>query len=366
MIFGDIESLMNLVSSNFLCLWKTQKKRCWACGYTDVIRWGKQNGKQRFKCKRCGIFLTDNRPEQRVQNRFVWFRKWVLERQTYQTLSRDSGLCRDTLQRTFYQLLEKAPRIKIIKRDHVHLRIDATYFAKFCLVCYQDDFDGYTQLLRFTDGEHYEEIKEDLSNLLKLGIQIESITTDGHKSILKAIRKSVPDAIAQRCLVHIQRMCLLWLTQYPKHVAGQELRKLVLQILQIRTENDRIYWRREFLKWHESHKDYLNERTYNVGSGRYWYTHKLLRRSYITIKRALPNMFHYLSNPNIPKTTNGIEGYFSHLKNHLDIHRGLTVKHRINFIKWYIYFTNEKWVFLAIWHSSNIKKAAKRTALVLL
>jgi transposase-like protein len=81
------------------------------------------------------------------------------------------------------------------------LRIDATYFAKFCLVCYQDDFDGYTQLLRFTDGEHYEEIREDLVNLLKLGIQIESITTDGHKSILKAIKRSVPDAIVQRCLV---------------------------------------------------------------------------------------------------------------------------------------------------------------------
>lgn len=272
----------------------------------------------------------------------MWFRKWVIERQTYQTLSRDSGLCRDTLQRTFYKLLEKAPRIKIIKRDHVHFRVDATYFAKFCLICYQDDSDGYTQLLRFTDGEHYEEIREDLANLVKLGIQIESITTDGHKSTLKAIKKSVPDAIVQRCLVHIQRMCLLWLTRYPSHIAGQELRKLVLLILRINTENDRIYWIREFLRWHESHKYYLNERTYNEETGRYWYTHKLLRRSYITIKRALPNMFHYLSNSAIPKTTNGIEGYFSHLKNHLDIHRGLTVKHRINFIKWYIYFTNEK------------------------
>ena len=179
-------------------------------------------------------------------------------------------------------------------------------------------------------------------NLLKLGLQIESITTDGHKSILKAIKKSVPEAIVQRCLVHIQRMCLLWLTQYPKHQAGQELRKLVLLILRIKTENDRIYWTREFFRWHESHKDYLNERTINAETGRYWYTHKLLRRSYTTIKRALPNMFHYLSNPDIPKTTNGIEGYFSHLKNHLDIHRGLTVKHRINFIRWYIYFANAK------------------------
>lgn len=272
----------------------------------------------------------------------MWFRKWIIERQTYQILSRESGLSQATLQRTFYHFLEQAPLVKIIKRERVHLRIDATYFAQFCLVCYQDDLDGYTQLLRFTDGEHYEEIKEDLDNLLKLGIQIESITTDGHKSILKAIKKSVPDAIVQRCLVHIQRMCLLWLTQYPKHQAGQELRKLVLLILRIKTENDRIYWTREFLQWHETHKDYLNEKTYNTETGRYWYTHKLLRRSYITIKRALPNMFHYLSNPDVPKTTNGIEGYFSHLKNHLDIHRGLTAKHRINFIKWYIYFANEK------------------------
>jgi hypothetical protein len=308
----------------------------------EVIRWGKRGGKQRFKCRECGILFTNNRPLQKIQNRFIWFQKWILERQTYQILVRESGLSKDTLQRTFYQLLEKAPKIRIIKRQQVHLRVDATYFERFCLFCYQDDEDGYIQLIRFTDGEHYEEIKEDLDNLLKLGIQIESVTSDGHKSILKAIRKSMPEAIVQRCLVHIQRMCLLWLTQYPKHLAGQELRRLVLLILKIKTENDRIYWIQELQKWHECHKEYLQERTYNTETERYWYTHKLLRRSYTTIKRALPNMFHYLSNPKIPRTTNGIEGYFSHLKNHLDIHRGLTVKNRINFIKWYIYFTNEK------------------------
>lgn len=308
----------------------------------DVIKWGIQTGKQRFRCKNCDIFFTRNRPEQKVQNRFIWFRKWILERQTYKTLSRDSGLSRDTLQRTFYQLLEQAPLVKIIKRDNVRLRIDATYFNQFCVVCYQDNEDGYTQLIRFSDGEHYEEIKEDLDNLIKLGLRLESITTDGHKSILKAMKKSVPDVIAQRCLVHIQRMCLLWLTRYPKHPAGQELRHLVLQILKIKTNNDRLHWTGEFCKWHEQYKDYINEKTHNTDTGRYWYTHKLLRRSYITINRALPNMFHYLANPKIPNTTNGIEGFFSHLKNHLDLHRGLTIKNRINFIKWYIYLSNEK------------------------
>jgi len=220
--------------------------------------------------------------------------------------------------------------------------MDATYFEKFCMVCYQDHDDGYTQLIRFSDGEHFEEIREDLDNLIKLGLKIESITTDGHKSILKAIKKSLPDVIAQRCLVHIQRMCLLWLTRFPKHASGIELRRHVLLLLQIKTENDRIFWIKELKQWHQRHKVYLQEKTVNANTGRYWYTHKLLRRSYFTIKRALPNMFHYLANPAIPHTTNGIEGFFSHLKNHLDLHRGLTIRHRIDFIKWYVYLSNKK------------------------
>lgn len=295
-----------------------------------------------MKCKNCGIFFTRNDPSQRIENRFIWFRKWILERQTFKTLSRDSGLSIDTLQRLFYIYLSQSPSVKIIKRDSVHLRMDATYFRHFCLLCYQDHDDGYTQLIRFSNGEHYDEIREDLINLIKLGVHIESITTDGHKSILKAIKKSLPDVVAQRCLVHIQRMCLLWLTRFPRHLAGIELRRLVLQVLTIKTENDRLYWTRQLMSWHERHKGYLQEKTFNPITARYWYTHKLLRRSYFTIKRALPNMFHYLSNPKIPHTTNGIEGFFSHLKNHLDLHRGLTLQHRIDFIKWYIYLSNDK------------------------
>jgi hypothetical protein len=307
-----------------------------------VIRWGWQNKKQRFQCKNCGIFFTRNEPERRKENRFVWFKKWVLERQTYRTLCRDSHLSKDTLQRTFYRFLGESPSVRILKRSNVHLQIDATYFRSFCLLCYQDYDEGYTQLIRFSDGEHYQEIKEDLENLIKLGVQIESVTTDGHKSILKAIRKTLPDAQVQRCLVHIQRMCLLWLTRFPKHAPGVELRHLVLLMLKIKTDNDRIYWTREFRQWSERHKVYLQEKTFNPNTGRYWYTHKLLRRSYYTMKKALPNMFQYLSNHQIPHTTNSIEGYFSHLKNHLDLHRGLSIEHRISFIKWYIYMSNSK------------------------
>lgn len=266
----------------------------------------------------------------------------MIERQTFKTLSRDSGLSIDTLQHTFYAFLKQSPSVQILRRSKVNLRMDGTYFNKFCLICYQDNFDGYTQLIRFSDGEHYDEIKEDLNNLMSLGVDLESITVDGHKSVLKAIKIALPHITVQRCLVHIQRMCLLWITRHPKHIAGLELRQLVMMISKIKTDNDRIYWIRELDQWHERHKDYLQQKTIQPLTGRYWYTHKLLRRAYYTIKRALPNMFHYITNPKIPATTNGIEGFFSHLKNHLDLHRGLTLQHRMDFIKWYVYLSNKK------------------------
>ncbi|ATA72131.1 hypothetical protein CGC49_01665 [Capnocytophaga sp. H4358] len=43
--------------------------------------------------------------------------------------------------------------------------------------------------------------------------------------------------------------------------------------------------------WYEKHKAYINEKNINPETGRYWYTHKMLRRSYFTIKRVLPNIF---------------------------------------------------------------------------
>ena len=131
--------------------------------------------RQRFKCKNCGILFTRNDANQRLRNRFIWFYKWIIERQTYKTLSRESGLSKDTLQRTFYTFLAQSPEVKILKSKQVNLRVDATYFSSFCVVCYQDHTIGYTQLIRFSDGEHYEEIKEDLTNLITLGVQIESI-----------------------------------------------------------------------------------------------------------------------------------------------------------------------------------------------
>ena len=205
---------------------------------------------------------------------------------------------------------------------------------------YRDATIKFTQLYRFSDGEHYTEIKEDLLNLLDLGVQIESVTSDGHRSILKAVKEALPDALQQRCLVHIQRDCKIWLTKNPKSDAGSNLKQITSRLHKIESHFQLSFWLLELHNWHVEYQDYINQKSYNHQTNRYWYTHKMVRRSFMTIKRALPNMFHYLDNPKIPKSSNSIESFFGHMKGHLNIHRGLSYKHRKQYIKWYLYFKN--------------------------
>lgn len=253
-----------------------------------------------------------------------------------------SGYSERTLKRYFYNYLDEVPVLQIKPSEKVNLLIDATYFSNnLCLVLYRDNTVKYTQLYRLTDGEWYEEIKEDLQNLLQLGLQIESITCDGHKSLLKAIKTTCPDVILQRCLVHIQRMCRIWLTMQPKSYPGNDLRLIVNRLHTIQNYEQKNYWIVSLVNWHQQYESYLKEKSYSLQTGRYWYKHRTVRRCFTVIKKALPNMFHYLDNKRIPKSTNGLESFFGHLKSHVTMHRGLSKAHRRNFIKWYLYFKNK-------------------------
>ena len=200
----------------------------------------------------------------------------------------------------------------------------------------------YTQLYRFSNKEGYSEIKEDLENLRVLGIEIESITCDGHKGLLRAIRKVYPHIILQRCIVHVQREALIWLRQKPKTLASIELRPIVMKLALIETQNDQVAWEQELETWYEKHKAFVNEQILHPQTGKKWYRHKMLHQAVSMIKRARPNLFQYLQNPAVPKSTNALESFFGHLKDTLSIHRGLSLQHRRAFIQWYLHLKNKR------------------------
>lgn len=215
--------------------------------------------------------------------------------------------------------------------------IDGTYDTEFCVLNYLDNDHKYLQLNSVVRNESYDNYLADLKLLKQTDLNIISITSDGQKGLKKAISEVFPEVIHQRCIIHIQRMSLIYLTRYPKTEAGIMLRYWVKKLHEIDTLEKRDDWIYQFNNWCRLFDSYLKEKSFSL-SGKKWYTHKTLRKTRALIKNALPNMFHYLDNPDIPKSTNGLECRFSYLKNNLRIHRGLSKKNRINFVKWYNYF----------------------------
>jgi AraC-like DNA-binding protein len=267
----------------------------------------------------------------------------VIERQTLKLLSRDSGHSVSSLKRLFAEWLGRAPTFRIKPRERVHLLVDGTYFTNdLCLVLYYDSDVRYTQLYRFSSKEDYGEMKEDLENLMRLGVEVESITCDGHRSLLRAIRKVYPEVAVQRCVVHVQRQVATWLRKKPKLLISSELKAITAKLPLIQTHNDRLAWRQEFDGWLERNRGFVYEQSVSEATGKKWYTHKQLHQAVSHVLGAMPNLFHYLDNPAIPKSTNGLESFFGHLKDNLSIHRGLSQGHRRQFIRWYLHLKNAR------------------------
>ena len=173
---------------------------------------------------------------------------------------------------------------------------------------------------------------EYLRDMQSLGIEIESVTSDGGANIIKAVRKACPNVTRQRCLAHIQRECLTWLTRHPKSEAKQSLGRIVSLICKIQTRNDMLCWKQMLGEWHDQHVGYLNDKTASETSHAEWFTHKMIRKAYVHIRKALPDIFRFLDNSRTPKATNALEPYFGHLKGNVSLYQGLSKKHYRNYV----------------------------------
>jgi hypothetical protein len=160
-----------------------------------------------------------------------------------------------------------------------------------------------------------------------------SYTTDGNPQAIKTIRFLWPGVTIQRCLVHIQRQGLSWCRRYPKATYARSLRDLFLEVTCIRTKEERDLFLKEFARWEERFGGYIASRPER---GRVFSD---IIRARSMLLHALPDMFHYLDDPSIPFSTNGLEGYFSRLKNHYRQHRGLTKAKLTGYFSWYFYLS---------------------------
>jgi len=257
----------------------------------------------------------------------------VLGRRTITEIANEKKCSTKTVLRLFKVFLAKPPIPQIKENNDCHLIIDGTYHSDICLLNYLDNDLKHLQ--------YYEIGKEDQRNfklgleLLKAsGLVITSITSDGHKELIPAIKEVLPGMTHQRCVVHVQRMALNYLTKFPKSEAGREFRTIAKDLHKITNHVERQNWVDRFHKWEADHHEFIHEKKRDY-MGLHLYAHHDIRKARSVIKNALPNLFYYLDNPKIPKSTNALECRFSYFKNNLRIHRGLSKENRRNFILWY-------------------------------
>jgi len=155
------------------------------------------------------------------------------------------------------------------------------------LLLYRDHNIKMTILYRLTKREALRDLKECLQSIKDIGIEIESVTCDGAANIIKAVREVCPGTILQRCPFHIANEICLWLTQKPQSEAARELRELVCYLSKVSSHEEAQLWMRAFIDWHSKYEEYINKKSVDEQSGRWWYTHKMLHRSASHIMRAI-------------------------------------------------------------------------------
>mgnify|MGYP001617378517 CR=1 FL=1 len=169
---------------------------------------------------------------------------------------------------------------------------------------------------QFADTEStsvYASLKE---QLIDLGYTVKAVTADGFSAIQSAF-SGIP---YQMCLVHMERLVVRGTTRHPLLEAGQVLLALTRSL----HYTSKKVWNTRLNKYIEKYRDFLNEKTIHPITGERYWTHEDLRRALLSLMRYRNHLFTYTSNNNISKTTNSLEAHFSHLKDILGVHRGLS------------------------------------------
>jgi len=247
-----------------------------------------------------------------------------------------SGYSTNKINRIINYWLGQAPKEKFNYEEILYVIYDATYFRKDgCLLNLMNATNQKIIAHTYVKKESFRDSYSWFMNLKRLGLNPVFITTDGERSIIRAMKLVWPEVQLQRCLYHLQHEGMRWLRTYPKTQAGKELRGILSKLSRIKTTQDRDAFIRTYANWIEQYGSFVQSLPRTAVAC------KDLQRTVVLLNNALPDMFHYIANSNVHATTNALEGFHSRLKADYRRHRGLTKEHRIQFIHWYCYYQNE-------------------------
>jgi DNA-directed RNA polymerase subunit RPC12/RpoP len=291
---------------------------CPKCHNSKVKKNGIQLNRQSYKCKECGHRWI-SKPRLRTDFSKL-YSSYLKKRLTLSDVGSLTGLSVSTIRKRFAAITAPHFLLKPAYKSHINLIFDATYFGREY---------GY---IAFHDGVriiYYEEIKTEnietvskcLYKLFSVGYSFASFTIDGRRGIILLLKKLFPETPVQMCHFHQKAIITRYLTRRPRSQCGQDLRRLSLNL----HEYSQAEFAQELRVLEEQHALFLNQQN-QLGKP----LHTRILSAIRSLKYNLPYLFAYKNYPelNIHNTTNKLENRFSHLKQNINIHRGLNTKNK--------------------------------------
>lgn len=172
------------------------------------------------------------------------------------------------------------------------------------------------------------------AELVALGFAPCYLIHDGHQGITRAAGRYMPEALHQRCLVHMVRNVHKDIGITPKAPLAQQLQSLIYQLVKVRTEYDRTEWE---TGWRAYRTAYDAARAQDIPITKSLASlHVVLSNAY---RRA--ELFTFLDHPGLPNNTNAIESQNRVLREALGRHRGMTIDKREALVAWILLFRSE-------------------------
>jgi len=278
---------------------------------------------QRYRCTSCLRFFQSQRKNQK-QNKKLW-EEYVWGKQNLKQLAKANShgvkWVRNQLEKVEVKKKEITPCATVFIPD-------TTFFGGTYGVC-------VFRALLLKKNLWWTEVSKEIMVTYYYGRKIledkgwvfTAVVVDGRRG-MTTVFKDIP---VQICHFHQMKTVTKYLTRRPETLAGQELRRIMLELPRSNEE--------EFTKllseWKKDWNEYIHEKTYITGTRRWYYTYKKVRSAYLSLERNLPYLFTYQKYPelNIPNTTNSLDGSFAHLKDKVNIHHGLRRDRRFKMIE---------------------------------
>lgn len=320
-------------------------KSCPKCSLKHVQKFGKQDGRQRYKCVDCWyIFRTHRRAKQGNSSDQNLFTLYSVRKQTLKEISDDIGVSARTIHRRITDILahklEEFTSMKICANISWYtpsvLLLDATFFGRkgsdtqWWILIAQDGRTRKILGTKYIIQERVEDYRVLLRSMKQAGYPIPLFAVvDGRNGVEAAIR-SYFDIPVQTCQTHKIATIHRYLLKYPRIESYRALKEIARDM--IRTDKPSFISMLETFR--ETYRADFEAKVLDSKTLEYKRAHPRLHLAYNSLMRDIDRLFVSLDfiqsfGENI-HTTNRIECVFSHLKPKVKLHRWLTKERRLS------------------------------------